>query len=152
MCDLKVENAKLTSEQIEFIQTFTRMEFALKECGFIAGNNKHVSPDWNRFANEVLKKSFYEDEKKLSGALCKHPPKIQIYENNTLDWRKVDAPNCIQELIGAVTRIRNNLLHGGKHGNPDSDRDEMLVSESVELLRRAALVDADIKNAFEGLY
>ncbi len=151
MCDLNVEKAKLTSEQIEFIQIFTRMEFALKECGYVRTGNQNAEPDWSAFAKKILKNSFYEEEKKLSSILCNEPPMCQIIRGEALDWKLAAKPDNIDDLINAVKRVRNNLLHGGKHGELDVDRNEALVSKSVELLKRAVVMDACIKSAFEGL-
>jgi hypothetical protein len=151
MCNLNIEKAELTKKQIEFIQIFTRMEFALKECGYIKRDKEHAEVDWNKFSNEVLQKKFFKKEQKLSSIICKKPPMRQIIRSKALDWEAVDPPNCIQDLIGAVQRVRNNLLHGGKHGELDPKRNNDLVSNSVELLKRAVVMDACIKSAFEGL-
>lgn len=58
-------------------------------------------------------------------------------------------PTNIQSLADAVKRVRNNLFHGGKAGDQDSDRNDELEKESILFLLEAIAVDETFRKTFE---
>lgn len=38
---------------LDFLAAFARFEYALKQAGYILGDEAKVSPDWDRFAKDV---------------------------------------------------------------------------------------------------
>ena len=131
-----------------------RLEFGLKETAYCqTARNQNAEVDWDRFANESLGASFF-DAMKAAGnvnVLLQKPPKRQIVdEQGYLDWEKVGAVSNIQELIGSLRRVRNNLFHGGKSGDPDKDRNDALVGNALSLVDAILQHDHDLRTMFEG--
>ncbi|MDT0683098.1 hypothetical protein RM543_10405 [Roseicyclus sp. F158] len=131
-----------------------RLEFALKEIGYCktAGNQK-AEVDWDRFANERLGASFFNAMKAEGSVnvLLQTPPKRQIGDGQGyLSWKQVGAVSNIQELVGSLRRVRNNLFHGGKSGDPDKDRDDVLVGNALSSIDAILRHDHDLRMMFEG--
>ena len=66
---------------LEFFLTFARAEFALKNSGFVKGNEREVLPDWNRFAASI-KNSFTKDKSddltQAANYIMDNPPMKQV--------------------------------------------------------------------------
>ncbi len=105
-----------------------------------------------KFANEGLKADFLQRvrERNIAPTILSNPPSKQILNGSTLAWEGKAAPKNIQDFIGAVRRVRNNLVHGGKSGDPDADRNAILVSEAIEVLLEALRSHDDLRVMFEG--
>lgn len=105
---------------LNFFITFSRMEYALKQSGFVSGGVKAVSADWDKLALE-LRASFRPDRTKILQEsveyILNHPPKKQVLQSNTLNWvdniRPVDE-QVLKKLLIFVRSIRNNFFHGEK--------------------------------------
>ncbi|TCD15231.1 hypothetical protein [Oricola cellulosilytica] len=136
----------------ELMRVVTRFEYALKETGYGVMRNGAVEANWDKFANEVLKAEFLQRvrDKKIAPTILSNPPSRQFLGGSTLDWERKVAPNSIQDFIGAVRRVRNNLVHGGKSGDPDADRNASLVAEAIEVLFEALRSHDDLRFMFEG--
>lgn len=136
----------------ELMCIMTRFEYALKEIGYgKSGNNEAAEASWDEFANKELKAVFFEKikDKSIAPNILLKPPSRQILRDRSLDWAETAKPNDIQSLIGAVRRVRNNLVHGGKSGDKDSDRNNHLVAEAIEILKHALLEHVELRAAFE---
>lgn len=136
----------------ELIRVVTRFEYALKEIGYgKPGRNEEVEVKWDEFANECLKAEFLNKAKEKSIALTifNNPPSRQVIRGRILDWDETAPPTSVQDLFGAVRRVRNNLVHGGKSGDKDSDRSAKLVTEAIEVLLEALRWHADLRFRFE---
>lgn len=135
-----------------------RLEFALKEIGFCrSANNQNaeVQVEWDRFANERLGASFFDAIKVSDGAgvLIESPPKRQVVSGTgDLSWEPTGAVSNVQDLMGALRRVRNNLFHGGKSGDPDRDRNDALVANALCVVDAILKQDADLRMIFEGNY
>ena len=169
ICVPKKEEAVLASVQVDYakieehpaggdrlFKVMMRLEFALKEIGYCrAVRNQAAEVDWDRFANERLGRSFF-DEIKASGnasILIQHPPKLQSIDGQgRLDWVEKSAVSSIQELVGSLRRVRNNLFHGGKSGDTDRDRNVSLVRDALFAVEAILLHDDDLRMMFEGNY
>jgi hypothetical protein len=152
--DLSATN-QLPKRGDELMRIVTRFEFALKETGFCqADNNDAVSANWDKFSNDCLRAEFFEyvSTKKIAKTILKKLPSKQILFNSQLAWENCGIPNNVQELLGAVRRVRNNLVHGGKSGDIDSDRNDALVSEAIAVLLEALKEHHDLRIAFESRY
>lgn len=143
---------KLPARGEEFLRIFARYEYTLKETGFgRAGKSGEVEAAWDDFANTVLTKKFLEHVKEsgLAPTLLSKPPSKQILNGGTLGWEEGTPPQSVQDLIGAVKRVRNNLVHGGKSGDKDSDRNDTLIAESISVLFVALELHSDQRYVFE---
>lgn len=103
----------------EFFAVFSRFEFTLKETGFLRVVNGRATPAWRQY-----------------GTSLSNPPQVQI-GRETWAHAPLRGKTRIAQALDAVTRVRNNLFHGGKH-TPHSPpgRDEKLIRTSLTLLLR----------------
>ena len=159
LVSVKVDYAKIEeypAEADRLFKVMMRLEFALKEIGFCrAANNQNTGVDWDRFANERLGTPFFNTiiEEGTLCVLVQSPPKHQtIDDQGNLAWKTVAAVSNIQELVGSIRRVRNNLFHGGKSGDPDRDRNEDLVADALRVIDAVLKNDDDLRMMFEGLY
>lgn len=107
----------------EFLYWFSRLEFALKERGYLMDRKPGAKAkvDWQCFLGEWQDSyTLTEAGKKLLAA----KPQRQVVGHNELEFRDVrfdDKPSDFGKVLRLVTTIRNNLFHGGKHGISDWD-------------------------------
>ena len=74
--------------------------------------------------------------------------------SGTIHWLDVPPdPNltCAERVLLMVRRVRNNLFHGGKFLAPEGgrDRDQLLVTHSLVVLRACLPLDAQVAAACE---
>lgn len=139
----------------ELLCLFSRFEFALKEFGFgRTGKGDAVEANWDDFANRMLTPSYFDRVRKnnLTPTILDNPPSRQVLNNGKLDWEICKSPPDVQSFIGAVRRVRNNLVHGGKSGDPDIDRNDRLVAEAIAVLIDVLGLHCDLRMIFEGKY
>lgn len=137
----------------ELMRIIARFEYALKESGYgKSGKNDEAEVDWDNFTNNSLKAVFLEKIRNdgVAPTILEKPASKQIIKDQSLAWKDSVPPTSVQDLMGAVRRIRNNLVHGGKSGDKDSDRNDALVSEAIEVLLEALRADSAVRNMFEG--
>ena len=118
----------------EFFAVFSRFEFALKEGGYVKGEGR-ASPDWQRFAREVVLDLPADSPVAVSrGYLIAYPPQIQT---PNLKWKDValQGKTDTAKALESIQRVRNNLFHGGKHPPMSAPgRDAELVQASLAVL------------------
>jgi hypothetical protein len=143
-----------------FFLCFAKFEFALKTAGFFKGNQKSVSPDWDRFADSI-KNSF---NKKIGPRLEEavdyyllNPPWKQVLKNVNGDmaW-DTSMPNDrlseIEKILKLVRRVRNNLFHGGKFNievHQKRKRTEKLLRYGLVILEACLQLDEGVQYNFE---
>jgi len=124
----------------EFFVIFSRFEYALKQAGFVRGNN-HVQPDWNRFAEqygEVFRNRAQNNQlvREAMSYFCQAPPRKQVLRDGQLKWEDTQEDRQIQKggqeptllwLTIMVRRVRNNLFHGSKKMFGTRERDIALL-------------------------
>lgn len=130
---------ELENASFGYFYWFSRFEFALKENGFLKSTEEgaNAEPCWEGF------KERYADDYTLSQDANKllelHPKRQIVNGNQELDWRPVGIDHCNNELCKIVTMlntVRNNLFHGGKHGDMDMDN----IERNIQLLYVSKLV------------
>ena len=157
MAEIDFSKTTLSGTAAQFIATFLRFEFALKESGF--GPKKgDARVEWCRVGGE-LGQDFFDliSASEKAATLVKHPPKKQVTRNHQLEWMDQNPPQNVTELLLAVRRVRNNLFHGGKSGDPEYDagnpsRSTTLISEAQWVVEQAILRMEIVKVHFEGKY
>ena len=140
-----------------FFKLFAQYEYALKAMGYgRAGGSQAAESDWDRFANEVGVALIQSQDHAVVEArtyLLDHPPKRQVWINNSVEWADVpNADRSVQSLFGHLRRVRNNLYHGGKfHGRwIDPDRSGELISRSLALLEHLLANNQVLQEAIHG--
>ena len=148
-----IEN--IPTEAVHFFKIMMRLEYALKVIGFGKMDGDRIEICWDRYANERFGKDGFKAirENKKAKTLIDTPPKKQVIkQDGKLDFRDVAKVTSVQELLGAVRRVRNNLFHGGKSGDPDHDRNDALIAEATCVITEMLLADEDLRITFEGRY
>lgn len=144
---------------VRFFLTFTRCEFALKENGYVLRERDGgAKADWGKLASELGADFFrHVHQSGRAGTLIGAPPRKQVCVDGAVDWRNVDPAMNAEQLFAAIRRARNNLVHGGKSGDPERDSDSQnrandLISEAQWVLEEAIERNDRIKWSFEGRY
>jgi hypothetical protein len=78
-----------------------------------------------------------------------------VLPHRELEWEPQEPPGNVDELFVAVRRVRNNLVHGGKSGDPEYDpddpnRNEKLIREAQWIIEQALHQMDEVKSHFEG--
>jgi hypothetical protein len=143
---------------LEFFLTFARAEFALKNSGFVKGNEGKVSPDWDGFAasiTDTFTKHKSDDLRQAANYILDNPPMKQVLRQNTLMW-EANVPDGnlkeIEVLIRLVRRIRNNLFHGAKHNITvfeDTERTSQLLKSSLIVIQECLLLVPLVKAIYD---
>lgn len=145
-------NANLSTLAFDFFYWFSRFEFALKENGYLKSRKVGAKAEagWDAFIKERHAQYTASTE---ANALLEAPPKRQIISpNNELCWEAVvldDGKSELAKIVHLLKIVRNNLFHGGKHGDADWDnpaRTMFLVSSGIAILNQLAqlgLFEAD---------
>lgn len=144
---------------VKFFLTFTRFEFALKDRRYLPAADGDATANWDRFSGELGPQFFNEmrDSGRAPTLMGPLPPRKQICANGSLDWRDMPRVVNTRDLFVAIRRVRNNLVHGGKSGDPERDgndpnRSRNLIAEAQWVLEQALENDDGLKAAFEGRY
>ena len=105
---------------IEFFVAFSRLEYALAEAGYVAGDCHRVQTDWDTFARAVDRRFDRNATPELQQAvtyILTQPPRKQIYVDGRVEWSAAapaDTEPLLLRLLVLVRRVRNNLFHGDK--------------------------------------
>jgi hypothetical protein len=153
---MNIEILKKEPAIVDFIVTFSRLEYALKASGEFLKKTKDAEADWTAFAGNIesnINNSINCEFKKSMEYILNNPPRKQINENGVIKWKRVDPSqrNKTKNLIMYICRIRNNLFHGGKFVGGDLeefDRDFSLVKSALLILKEIVNFNEKVKNAF----
>jgi hypothetical protein len=140
----------------KFFKLFAQYEYALKAMGYgRARSNGGAEPDWNKFANIVGRKVLDVREPDVAAAiqfLFDEPPKRQIWLTDHVEWEAVVSPDrSPQTLFGHISRVRNNLYHGGKFNGRwfEPERSKELITKSLCVLEALLAIDSDLASAIK---
>lgn len=159
LSDQEIDYSKIdevTEDGVRLFKVLMRFEFALKDAGYVTSGYRHaVEVQWDRYANEKLGSAFWNKIQVASSAmvLIQTPPKRQVIDQDgNLAWEKTGTVTSIQELVGALRRVRNNLFHGGKSGDPDAERSAKLYAASLFIIDQILKNDEEVQASFAGIY
>ena len=130
---------ELESASFEYFYWFSRFEFALKKNKLLKRMDPgaKAEPSWEAFKEQDKESYKLSDEAKKIIEL--HPKRQFVNESHELDWKPVGIDHCTNDLCRIITMlnaIRNNLFHGGKHGDIDMDSRE----RNLGLLNNAKVI------------
>ncbi len=138
-----------------FFFSFSRFEFALKETGYRNRDRyKTAVPDWKRFINDH--ENHYEIDESAR-RLIDHPPRKQILNDNMLIWQDItfNRMSDLKKMSLIVKTIRNNLFHGGKHGERSWDdplKVTFLLQNSIVVINKFSELNTDLKSHYRNEY
>lgn len=132
-------NKDLESASFEYFYWLSRFEFALKENRYLKSIEPEVKaePSWERFKERY--KTNYIPSNEAMRLIELHPKRQFVNAHHELDWKPVGLDNCSNHLCKIVillNTVRNNLFHGGKHGDNDMDN----IERNLELLRISMVI------------
>lgn len=147
------ETEKLDQLAHEMFRRYSRMEYALKAAGYLRHLNGDAQADWVKLATEIDDAflAARDNDPALKEAvhyLLNHPPKKQIVEEGVLGWSD-NIPTSDTEtgvILLCVSRVRNNLFHGGKFNGRWFDPER-----SIELLPKCLLILDTVLNVSPGV-
>jgi hypothetical protein len=141
----------------EFFISFARFECALKNCQFISLEGDRVKPNWDTFINSIrqpLSRPSPLGYENATNFILTNPPRIQILNNGTLDWRERVFPqntDDITKLKQHICDIRNNFFHGGKFQgiyHPDISRNYRLIEYALITLNYWLTLNINVNQSF----
>jgi hypothetical protein len=129
----------------ELFYWFSRFEFALKAADYLKSHTpgRRAEPNWPRFVTDWQEKYCLTS---AASALLEANPQEQIVETDghSLDFQDVsfhiDASD-LAKVVKLARTVRNNLFHGGKHGNEgwdNPDRMRQLLPTTIIVLDELA--------------
>jgi len=138
---------ELKTVSFEYFYWFSRFEFVLKEYKILKSEvvGERAEPSWEKFSQIYSDRYNITDDGRRLIEL--HPKRQIISENQELEWHPVGLNHCNSELSKIktmLTTIRNNLFHGGKHGDTDQDS----IARNIDLLRTAKTVLDELASQF----
>lgn len=130
---------ELKESSFEYFYWFSRFEFVLKENGFLKSEDQgaKAEPSWGKFKDKF--KDQYNASSEAKALIDLHPKRQVVSVGRSLEWIPVGLDHCTNELCKVITMlctIRNNLFHGGKHGDFEVDDKQ----RNLSLLHQAKLV------------
>lgn len=148
------ELAKLA---FNFFYSFSRFEFALKECGYLESKKPgaKAKPAWSDFVEK------WEDRYTISEAgraLLDENPKTQaVAASGDLDFVAVnfaEGSSDLRKVVDLSNIVRNNLFHGGKHGGEGwDDPKRMMILLPIVLTLLSELAEfSGIEGDYLGTY
>lgn len=142
----------------EFFMNFSKFEFALKTASFAMGDDKRVSPNWDKFSQSIKGKFDKTKSLDLQQAVeffLLNPPWKQVFIDGALYW-DASVPNNglaeIEKVLLLIRRVRNNLFHGGKFNfevHEDTARTVNLLSYSIVILKACLDLSPDVKYNYD---
>jgi hypothetical protein len=142
----------------EFFMNFAKFEFALKTAGFAIGNEKKVSPNWDKFTQSIedsFDKSINPDLGAAVDFFLLNPPWKQVIVDGSMYW-DASVPNNglseIEKVLLLIRRVRNNLFHGGKFNfdvHENTARTTHLLEYSIIILMACLGLSPDVKYNFD---
>jgi hypothetical protein len=138
---------ELKTVSFEYFYWFSRFEFVLKEYKILKseGVGESAEPSWEKFSQAYSKDYIITDSGNRLIEL--HPKRQVVAHNQELEWRPVGLDHCTTDLCRIktmLTTIRNNLFHGGKHGDTDQDS----IARNIDLLKTAKTVLDELASQF----
>ena len=140
-----------------FVFAFSRLEYALKQAGLVReGPRSSALPDWHGFEARWSEK-FEDTENSL--ALRELAPARQCVDaDGCTYWEPLELDgdrSVLQSTCAALRTVRNNLFHGGKHGEHEWDnaaRIKELLIRGTGLIEELCDIDADVAAHFHDRY
>jgi len=138
----------------EFFREFSRCEYCLKAVGYRQAT-RDAKPDWNALARQLESVFLAPTAPELVAAVTyflENPPKKQIVEDGALGWedRLPDYESQAELLLLLVSRVRNNLFHGGKFNGRwfEPERSEDLLAHGLAILAACTENDELMNEAY----
>ena len=142
MCRGQID-CELKEIYFNFFARFSRFEYCLKKHGFREQQNGWVKTNWQCFGSQfscAYSDSEYSTSHKEEYLWIDPPRKlVRFDEQGNNVWESITANKSPPELtimVCRLKRLRNNLFHGDKNSDRESDRqrDKCLLRSGAKIL------------------
>jgi hypothetical protein len=148
---------ELKNAAFEYFFWYSRFEFALKENKYLKSFQvgSQAEACWKKLEDKY--KTQYQASNEARQLIRLHPKRQIVSEDGGLTWQKVGISHCSTDLckvIAMLKTIRNNLFHGGKHGDAEVDdkqRNLKLLTFGKAVLDQLAKL-ADFESDYKRYY
>ena len=129
----------LREAAFDFLFAFSRFEYCLKERQFLKSTDagKKAEPNWDKFVKKY--RNGYAAGPGARSLIAARPRQQVVAANAGLGWKELQFEANefeLQKVTLLLRLLRNNLFHGGKHGDPQWDDPE----RTVRLLQQGQIV------------
>ena len=136
---------------LEFLATFSRLEYALKVTGHLQSNEGEAKADWKKFVSKI---EYIFKPKNLDDFNFLFEYKLEMlgHVGNSIDWIEFNTSktkNNLDCVILKIKQIRNNLFHGGKYAPAENSEDEKLLKASINILLEIKSALPDVNSAYD---
>ncbi len=141
----------------QFVFAFSRLEYSLKEAGFIRrGPRSSALPDWHGFVQRW--ENNFDGEDNVGELLALAPKRQCVDQDGGTYWleegNEIDR-SALSSVCLALRTVRNNLFHGGKHGDgnwDDAGRVAALLASAIEVVSALKEIDPEVSAHFLDRY
>jgi hypothetical protein len=117
----------LQDAAFDFLFWFSRFEFGLKEKQFLKSTDagKKAEPNWDKFVKKH--RNGYAPGPGARALIAARPRQQVVAANAGLGWKELQFEANefeLQKVTLLLRLLRNNLFHGGRHGDPQWDDPE----------------------------
>lgn len=144
---------------MQFFAVFSRFEFALKTSGFARNNRGAADVAWKGYSQAIdqATQGMVHDTVVQAAVdfLCQQPPKRQVVEERhgrpyakyPDAVRPAEPKTDLSTALLIAKDVRNNLFHGGKLMNEqtDPDRNRNLIRHSLVVLAAALPIVDEVR-------
>lgn len=131
---------ELQKISFRFFYFFSRFEFALKENKYLKRYNpgETAEASWGKFVESF--KDSYQISHYAQGLIDLRVKKQVVDKSGDIVWKVINLDGTqsdLEKVKIALNGLRNNLFHGGKHGDQEVDdvaRNKDLLKTAVEVL------------------
>lgn len=120
----------LQEAAFDFLFWFSRFEFGLKEKQFLKSTDagKKAEPNWDKFVKKH--RNGYAAGPGARALIAARPRQQVVASNAGMAWKELQFEANefeLQKVTLLLRLVRNNLFHGGKHGDTHWDDPEHTV-------------------------
>mgnify|MGYP003109707382 CR=1 FL=1 len=126
-----------------FFKIYAKYEYYLKANHYVQriGTGKRFNVDWDRFVNQKIGSEYIAllgENSDSANYILDNPPSSQVVNTDgVIVWEPVkNNEQNVQILFGHISRVRNNMFHGGKFNGTwfDPDRNHLLLMHCLVVL------------------
>jgi hypothetical protein len=120
----------------KFFKLYAKYEYYLKANNYFQSNNsgKRIIIDWDKFVNQKIGDDYLVllgSNSASADYILENPPSNQVVnEAGVIIWRPIiNTERSAQLLFAHISRVRNNMFHGGKFNGTWFDPERNILLE-----------------------
>jgi hypothetical protein len=141
---------------LDFLVTFSRLEYALKVTTFRQGGSGEAKANWEAFSAQIAASFNPKRSVTLNEAfhyVTNNPPRYLHAADGVVSWKPLASrgKSDADTVLFLIKQVRHNLFHGGKFAHDDSastNRDQQLIEMSLVLIGELVSLNREVETAF----